>query len=367
MPNVLIHADTIRSPELRHEVPLGIGDPFVYVERNGSRVVFASSLEAPRLEEIGGFEIVPLENLGIDELIAQGIDRPAIERELVLRACRHADVDHAVVPRTFPLDTADHLRANGLELRADGDFFDERRRVKTDAELAGIKRAQRGAGAAMQAIRDRLREGGDVTCEELRTLVMRTFTDNGVIAPESVIVSHGAQTAIGHEEGSGKIEPGEPIVCDLFPQDPQSGCCADMTRTFCMGEIPEELAEMQRVSKESLDAVYGAIRAGITGAELHRISCRPFEAAGYKTQLSKTPGEVLDEGYYHSLGHGVGLEVHEAPGLGRTGGELVEGDVVAIEPGVYRKGFGGCRLEDLVRVTADGCERLTNHSYDLAP
>jgi Xaa-Pro aminopeptidase len=367
VPNVLIHADTIRSPELRHEVPLMVGDPFVYLERNGSRLVYASSLEAPRLEALEGLEIVPLESLGMDELLAQGLDRPAIERELVLRACRHAGVDEAVVPRAFPLETADHLRANGLQLEADGELFDRRRRAKNEAELEGIRRAQRGAEAAMDAIRTRLREGGEVSSEELQGLARRTFTEHGLTAPDSLIVSHGAQTAVGHEAGHGKIEPGEPIVCDLFPQDVQSGCFADMTRTFCQGEPPAELVEFHRLCRESLELVYPAIRPGVSGQELHRISCAPFEEAGVKTQLTKKPGEILDEGYFHSLGHGVGLDVHEEPGLGRSGRELVEGDVVAIEPGVYRKGFGGCRLEDLVHVTADGCERLTDYPYDLVP
>jgi Xaa-Pro aminopeptidase len=344
-----------------------VGDPFVYLERNGSRLVFTSSLEAPRLEEIGGLEIVLVEELGFDELLASGIDRPAIERELVLRACRHAGVGEAVVPRAFPLDTADHLRANGVELRPNGDLFDERRRVKSGSELDGIRRAQRGAEAAMDGIKDRLGQGGEVTCEDLQGVALRTFTEHGLTAPDSLIVSHGAQTAIGHEAGHGRIEPGEPIVCDLFPQDTRSGCFADMTRTFCLGEPPEKLVEFHRLCRESLERVYATIRAGVTGKELHRISCEPFETAGYATQLTKQPGEVLDEGYFHSLGHGVGLEVHEEPGLGRTGQELVEGDVVAIEPGLYRKGFGGCRLEDLVRVTADGCERLTEYEYDLAP
>jgi Xaa-Pro aminopeptidase len=367
VPNVLIHADTIRSAELRHEVPLLIGDPFVYLEQNGTRRVYTSSLEAPRLEEVGGLEVVLVEEIGFDELMASGLDRPAIERELVLRACRHAEIASAVVPRGFPLDTADHLRANGVELHPEGDLFDERRRVKSESELDGIRRAQRGAEAAMDGIRSRLREGGDVTCEELQAIALRTFTEHGLTAPDALIVAHGAQTAVGHEAGHGKIEPGEPIVCDLFPQDTKSGCYADMTRTFCLGEPPEELVEFHRLCRESLDRVYGAIRAGITGKELHAISCGPFEEAGYKTQLTKEPGEVLDEGYFHSLGHGVGLGVHEEPGLGRTGQELVEGDVVAIEPGLYRKGFGGCRLEDLVRVTADGCERLTDFPYDLTP
>jgi Xaa-Pro aminopeptidase len=367
VPNVLIHADTIRSPELRHEVPLLIGDPFVYAERNGSRVVFTNSLEAPRIEEVDGLEIVLQEELGIDELLEQGLDHAAIERELVLRACRHAGVEEAVVPRAFPVETADYLRANGVELRPDGDLFDERRRVKSRAELEGIRRAQRGAEAAMDAIRARLRKGSEVICEELQGLARAAFTDHGLTAPDSLIVSHGAQTAIGHESGHGAIEPGEPIICDLFPQDVRSGCFADMTRTFCLGEPPDELVKFHRLCRESLDRVNASIRAGVTGKELHAISCGPFEEAGVKTQLTKQPGESLGEGYYHSLGHGVGLEVHEQPGLGRIGRELVEGDVVAIEPGVYRKGFGGCRLEDLVRVTAEGCERLTEYDYDLTP
>ena len=76
---------------------------------------------------------------------------------------------------------------------------------------------------------------------------------------------------------------------------------------------------------------------------------------------------MLVDGFFHSLGHGVGLEVHEQPALGKVGEELLAGDVVTIEPGLYRRGFGGCRLEDLVLVTADGAENLTEYPYDLAP
>jgi Xaa-Pro aminopeptidase len=76
---------------------------------------------------------------------------------------------------------------------------------------------------------------------------------------------------------------------------------------------------------------------------------------------------VLKDGFYHSLGHGVGLEVHEQPTLGRGPGELVAGDVIAVEPGLYRHGYGGCRLEDLVHVTEDGAEVLTDYPYDLTP
>src|SRR6266571_5167428 len=97
------------------------------------------------------------------------------------------------------------------------------------------------------------------------------------------------------------------------------------------------------------------------------MTCELFQEHGYPTQLTKKPGEVLEHGFFHSLGHGVGLEVHEQPWLGRDTSELVAGDVVAVEPGLYRPGFGGCRLEDIVLVTEDGAEVLTDFPYDLAP
>jgi Xaa-Pro aminopeptidase len=364
--DLLIYVDTVRSPELRHEVPVPVPDPFLYVERNGSRYAFVGSLEIPRMQELDGLQAVPLDELGMDELIAQGLSSDQLDRELVLRACRRVGIDEAVAPRTFPLDVADYLRANGVQVRAQGDVFDTRRRVKTDAEREGILRAQQATEGAMDAIRARLREGGQVTCENLRSEATRAFTEAGMAVPDILIVSHGAQSAVGHEPGYGEIQPGEPIVVDLYPQDPESGCYTDMTRTFCLGEPDEELARYHTLVREALERAYEVIKPGVTGAEAHRVVCEFFQEHGFPTQLTKTPGQVLDEGFFHSLGHGVGLEVHEQPGLGRTGVEIVAGDVLAVEPGLYRKGFGGCRLEDTVLVTASGIERFGDYPYDLA-
>jgi Xaa-Pro aminopeptidase len=107
------------------------------------------------------------------------------------------------------------------------------------------------------------------------------------------------------------------------------------------------------------------VRAGADGAEIFRLSCEPYIEAGQPTQLTKAEGEILRDGYFHSLGHGVGLEIHESPGLGRASDPLMAGDVITLEPGCYRQGYGGCRLEDLVIVTEDGCETLTDFPYDL--
>jgi Xaa-Pro aminopeptidase len=367
MQNVLIYGDTIRSPELRHEVPVPAPDPFIYLEQNGSRYAFVGSLEVPRMREVAGLEPVPLEELGIDELIEQGKKWHETAPELILRACRRQGIESAVTPRDFPVELADYLRANAVLVHPEGDLFDKRRRVKTDSELDGIRRAQRSCELAMDAVRARLRAGRGVTCEDLRAEANRVFTESGVTTPDIVIVSHGPQTAVGHEPGHGQIAEGEPVVVDLYPREPDSGCYADMTRTFCLGEAPDELVRYHTLVREALDLACTSIRPGVKGADLHRAVCEFFHGHDFPTQLSKQPGEVLEDGFFHSLGHGVGLEVHEAPALGRNGEELVAGDVLAVEPGLYRRGFGGCRLEDLVLVTEDGFEILTDSPYELAP
>jgi Xaa-Pro aminopeptidase len=142
-----------------------------------------------------------------------------------------------------------------------------------------------------------------------------------------------------------------------------------MTRTFVTGAPPApDIVAWHALCHEALERVYSGLRPGVTGQELFALSCDVFEEAGEPTQRTKAEGEALVDGFFHSLGHGVGLEVHEEPSLGRTGADpLVPGDVVAIEPGTYRNGYGGVRLEDLALVTDDGFERLTDFPYALEP
>jgi Xaa-Pro aminopeptidase len=376
--DVLVYADSMRSPELRHEVPLAVPDPFLYLEHERERHAVVVSFEIDRIEALGiDVKAHPLEEFGYDELLAQGKSRDEAEREIALRACRSVGLEAAAVPPTFPVELADFLRSHGIEVLPDRGLFDGRRRVKNEFELAGIRRAQRGCEAAMATACELLgrAEASDgtltvdrepLTCERLKLVVEGVFGEHGLSA-EEFVVSHGPQTAIGHEMGSGPIAPNEPIVFDLFPRDRESGCYADMTRTFVVGTPDDELVRYQELCREALDRSLEAIRPGVAGSEVHRLVCDFFHEHGFPTQLSKQPGEVLRDGFYHGLGHGVGLEVHEKPALGRGPDELVAGDVVAVEPGLYRQGYGGCRLEDLVLVTDDGAQNLSDYPYDLEP
>jgi Xaa-Pro aminopeptidase len=379
MSDIVIYADTMRSPELRHEVPITVPDAFLYVERDGTRHVVVGSMEIPRLKEIGGFELHPLEEFGLDELRRSGRQRYEVFDELVVRAVRGLGVERALVPGSFPLLIADRLREAGIELTPDREVFDWRRRRKSPAELAGIRRAQAAAEAGMAAARELLRQaepngaeglvaGGEaLTCERVKAAIAQEFLEHGTTA-EDFIVSHGPQTAIGHHMGTGQLRAGETIVIDLWPRDNESACFADMTRTFVVGEIGDEVAEWHGLCKEALDRSIAEIRAGVPGRSVYDAACEIFEAAGHLTQRTKSPGEVPEGGFMYSLGHGVGLEVHEQPLLGLAGHDaLVAGDVVAVEPDVYRLGFAGVRLEDLVLVTENGAEKLTSFPYDLTP
>ncbi len=375
---VLIYADSFRSPDLRHAVPLGVPDPFLYAEASGSRHVFASSMESTRLRELGLFEVHPHEELGYDELIASGLDSREIYAQLALRAVDGLGVKRASVPDNFPVWLADRLRADGVELDVDQELFDDRRRAKTEAQLAGMRRAQRAAEAAMDTCRELLRraeirgdelvlDGEQLTVERVKAEMNVAFAAHDSTADE-YIVAPGAQGAVGHDMGSGPIPPNTPLVVDIFPRDNASAVYTDMTRTFVVGEVAGDVREWHRLCKEALDVAVADIRAGADARAVFDGTCDIFEAAGEPTQRTKQPGETLGDGFFHSLGHGVGLEVHEAPSMGRLANkQLVAGDVVTVEPGLYRAGYGGVRLEDIVLVTENGAEVLTDYPYDLEP
>lgn len=377
MTNVLMFGNTTRSPELRHEIPHSVEDPFLYVEHNGGRYVVVRSLEVERMTAIQDLTVVPFEDFGLDELHSQGFDEETAIQEVVVRACRSIGVRSATVPGTFPLAVAERLMGDGVEVTPDSALFSKRRRVKSAAELDGIRRAMKAAEAGTRRVAEILRmaephdglaylDDGPLTCEQLQGEVQHAFIECGAEGSD-LIVAHGPQTCIGHHMGSGPIGWGEPITVDLWPRDRRSGCHCDMTRTFVLGPVSDELRSYHRLCTEALERSLEAIRPGITGDELHRLASEVFESAGQPTRVSKLPGEVLLDGFFHGLGHGVGLEVHEPPLLDLGGEALVAGDVVAVEPGCYRQGYGGVRVEDLVLVTDEGAERITDLPYRLEP
>jgi len=377
--DVLIYGDTERSAAMRHEVPIVILDPFLLGIVDGRVHVMANPLEVKRIAAAAPDAVLhDMRTLGLAELFESGMDDHQLDLELASRAAAAMGVREAVVDPDMPVAIADRLRADGIALRPDHEAIASRRRVKSAAELAGVRRAQAAAEAGMDVaaalLRDATREGDrlmlagePLTAEAVRSALRDECQRQGAPAPPDVIVASVWQ-GTGHDPGSGPLPANLPIQVDLWPCDEVSGCWADMTRTFVVGEVSEAVRAQEALVRKTLESARAAVRPGVSGRELYDITCDVFEAAGFPTQRTGPAESDPDEGFQYSLGHGVGLQVHEEPSL-RLGGdvELVAGDVIALEPGLWQAGIGGVRFEDLLLVTQEGGETLTDYAYDLAP
>ena len=381
---LLLHGDTERSAALRHEIPIAIIDSLLFAEVDGRRYVLTTHLEGDRVRRVlPDAEVLDYFQLGYKELVERGLSFAEAGREVEARAVRQIGIEEAVVPGDFPLALGDRLRQDAVVLTVDDAAVDLRRRAKTRAELEGIRDAQRAAEAAMAAASKLLAravtgadgtlhvDGKPLLAEDVRETLRSTSAEHGALCPPDVIVASVWQ-GTGHEPGSGALPAGLPIHIDIWPRHEESGCWADMARTFVVGDPASEhaelMAEQTQLVRSALEQAEAAARPGITGRELFDGVCDVFESAGYATQRTARPDDEDADGFQYALGHGVGLEVHEAPNLGLAGHDpLVVGDVLAIEPGLWDSRIGGVTFEDLVLVTETGCELLTRFRYDLAP
>lgn len=379
MTSYLLYGDSLRSPELRHEVAEGVADPIIFLEIDGRRVVVVSQFEKStfdRREDVVD-EVWIYPDLGADELIEdQSIPEHIVGPELVGRALQRVGATSVIVPPAFELATADHLRGKGIEVVVDAEAWSRRRRRKSPWEIEGIERAQRAVDLAMRTAARMLRssevvgdarlrfEGEVLTAELVREAMMGDLLSQGT-ETDIILVQSGDACLSGHDEGTGPILLGQTCVIDCFPRDRRSGVYTDMTRTFVVGSPSEDVKKMHAHCRAALGIAYESIKPGASDA--FRNVTDYFHSHGFPTQVHHHNG-TLREGFMHALGHGVGLEVHESPSMGRRSDSLRVGDVVAVEPGLYFEGLGGVRLEDTVLVTEEGCQHFTDpYPYDLEP
>lgn len=370
----------IHDPALRHELGEAIGDPMIFIEHEGRRYLVGSSLERSIFEKREDVvdEYINFEDLGADELWRdESFPVEQFWAEMTLRAVKRLEVDKVLVPATFRAGVADRLRDGGVDLVIDDDAWAMRRRQKSPWELEGIERAQRAGDTAMLTAARMLREaeptakgllryeGEILTAEWIRDTMSKELLTQGAES-EEIIVHSGEACLNGHEIGIGPILPNESCIIDCFPKDRRTGAYTDMTRTYVPGVPSKDLTKVFNHVCEAHKLALEHCRPGRSDA--HSTVSEFFHEKGYPTKEHSPPGKIITTGFFHALGHGVGLDVHERPRLGRRSETLQVGDVIAIEPGLYFPGVGGVRLEDTVLVTESGPEFFTDPlPYDLTP
>lgn len=226
------------------------------------------------------------------------------------------------------------------------------RERKDDTELAWIRTAIATAECALEQVLPRVRAGmTELEVAGLLEAALRTAGSDGFAFPS--IVASGPNSALPHARPSARtIRPGDLLLLDFGAV--AGGYCSDITRTVVVGKASDEQRDVHAVVREANERAARALRAGMTGRDADAVARGYIEDRGF--------GDMFG----HSLGHGIGLEVHEAPRLARTAdAPLAQGVVVTVEPGIYRPGWGGVRIEDDVHLGGTGAQVLTRFTREL--
>ncbi len=344
-------------------------DAFISFRKGRKWIAVLNQLEYGRaLRESSFDEVLPLEEwIGIAKKETKG-GKVGIPRVIAALAKAYS-IEGFKIASDFPAGVAFSLMDLGLELETmEGSLFPERE-LKTEEEIAFIKQGNRCSVAGIRAAENALKasaikggklylDGKLLSSERLREVIEIACLRAGSISMDT-IAAGGDQACDPHCGGNGPLRANELIIVDVFPRVAKTGYFGDMTRTFLKGKASEEQKRLvATVGKVQKRAIAG-VRAGVNGKAIHGGVVESFIKAGYETKRDAT-GAV---GFIHGTGHGLGLDVHELPRVSVSSSVLRENAVITIEPGLYYPGIGGCRIEDVVAVRKDGCEKLSSYHY----
>jgi len=347
------------------------GDAFTWLKDARGSAVMLTDLEFGRGQK----------EASVDEVLSYSVHEKAARSEagdpvpfedVVLQLLRERAIQRVRVPARFPLQVADHLRRADVEVCCSRDPFFPERSIKRADEIACLEESQAATEAAMWLAIDAVRrsepgegkvlqlDGEPLTSERLKSMVRAFLLEKGYqIGP--FIIAPGDQGCDPHDVGSGPLHAEETIIIDIYPQHMTHRYWGDMTRTVVRGTATEQQKKMHAAVLEAQQRAIDMIRPGASGDAIHQRVQQVFVDAGFPTE--KRDGTWV--GFFHGTGHGVGLDIHESPRIARNGPVLEEGIVVTVEPGLYYPGLGGCRIEDVVLVTGDGCRNFNRAGKDL--
>jgi Xaa-Pro aminopeptidase len=341
-----------------------VPDPFIFFRHKKTSYVVMSDLEIDRAKRQARADRVL--SLSSYQRKLRKLGKAPSFIEILDLLFRERGIRSLIVPANFSALVADQLRAKGFSVQIKRDPFFAEREIKNNGEVRQIAESLRVAVLGLKAgIRTLKRtkfgrdgylylNGTKLTSETLKTAVNTTIMAQGWL-PSHTIISSGNQCVDPHHEGTGPIKANTSIIFDIFPRSQKNGYFGDLSRTVVRGRASERLKKIYATVQDGQKIGFDLIRDGVNGKEVHEKILDLFAARGFRT--GKINGRM--QGFFHGTGHGLGLDIHEAPRIAPVDATLKSGHVVTVEPGLYYLGVGGVRLEDVVLVQPDGNRNLT--------
>jgi Xaa-Pro aminopeptidase len=364
---IIIDCSTVNS-DLLYKVGVVIPDPFIYFQIEDMEGVIVKCLEYSRVKKFAKKNI----NVFLPEEISGSADLMS-NKDVLKGLIDKYSINCFEVAENFPVVYADYLRKLGLTVKVIGGCFFPEREAKSPEEIINIREAAKVVESCMYRAESIIKESSVndnniliwnnevLTSEILHKEINLEAVKHDAVAQDTIAAS-GKDSSQPHNAGSGSVKADVPIVVDIFPRMNKTGYWGDMTRTFVKGQAPEIVKKAYAAVKIAKNETKKIMKSGVDPAKVHNLAVEILDKHGFKT--GNKDGEFY--GFFHSLGHGVGLDIHEPPLVGaRALKPLVLNSVVTVEPGVYYEKWGGVRLEDMVIVNENGIECITDYPENL--
>ncbi|HCJ11951.1 MAG: hypothetical protein A2Y14_04910 [Verrucomicrobia bacterium GWF2_51_19] len=353
----LLYDTSERNSDLLYLGKFVAPDAFLAMEVGGKRIAVLSRLEYGRAKRESAFdEILSYETLKDDARARFSKDDGLVGIVRLLKE-RYA-VTRFLISEDCPVGFFRKIETLGVEV---GPLFPERQH-KSEAEQNAIAKSNDIAKKGFRLVQKILKEsktrgnklyykGKILRSEFLRQAIEVEALQNGFSA-QHTIASSGEQSADPHCVGTGPVYADALLVVDIFPRNLKTGYFGDMTRTFLPKSPSTQQLKMYKAVEEAQILAIGKLKNGVDAANIHKAIEAFFEKAGFHTTQT--------EGFIHSTGHGVGLDIHEHPRISKTSPDKLQaGHVITIEPGLYYQSVGGVRIEDVFAITQHGFVKLS--------
>ncbi len=370
--NLLLVADSEHDADMLYAVRMFVPDPFIYFRINGRCHMVVNDLEIDRARrQASHCRVLSLSRI-TTSLRQRGLKQPDLP-QVIHAILKQRRIRKVIIPSRFPAGLARQLQDLKIKLKIRNGSLFPQRELKSADEVkkisAALMMAEVGMAEALQALkaskigraRRLFHRAAPLTSERLRAIINTAVLQAGGHASHT-IVAGGAQACDPHEEGYGPLRANEPIIIDIFPRSQKTGYFGDITRTFVRGRASEAVRRLHHTVARGQDLAFARLKQGTPAQEIHQAVQQFFEREGFKTGRQ----DRRLSGFFHATGHGVGLEIHEAPRLGSHSKDtLRSGQVITIEPGLYYPKIGGVRLEDMALIQGNHARNLTKFEKSL--